>query len=155
MEMAIVTAVAPLNPGSWRRGRVERGLWFVTVTPLKVTVPVEGKETMLTVLTEPDSRTVKPERLMVVNVLKKVGEIILYRSQPSVSLNDAKVVSSGGSVLLSTVSSSSQLFFLAMRTQVPVSSDQEISRRVWPSPVWWISASFFAVTVCGREEQLL
>ena len=49
----------------------------MTVRPLNVTVPEEGKETMLTVLTEPDKRTVKPERLMVVKVLKKVGEIIL------------------------------------------------------------------------------
>ena len=45
--------------------------------------------------------------------------------------------------------------YLTMMTQVSVSSDQETSTRVWPSPVWWISASFFAVTVCGREEQLL
>ena len=129
----------------------------MTVTPLNVTVPDEGKETMLTVLTEPepDSRTVKPERLMVVKVLKKVAEIIRNRSQVSVSLNDAKVVSSGGSVLLSTASSSSQLFLLAMMTQVSVRSDQEISRIVSPAPVWWISASFLAVTVWGREEQLV
>ena len=94
---------------------------MVTVNPLNVAVPEEGKETMLTVLTEPDSRTVKPERLMVVKVLKRDGEIILKRSQFSVSRNDAKVVSSGGSVLLSTASASTQLFFLTMRTQVAVS----------------------------------
>ena len=50
---------------------------MVTVRPLNVTVPDEGKETMLTVGAEPDSKTVKPERLMEVNVLKKLGEIIL------------------------------------------------------------------------------
>ena len=46
-------------------------------------------------------------------------------------------------------------FYLTMMTQVSVSSDQETSTRVWPAPVWWISASFLAVTVCGREEQLV
>ena len=40
-------------------------------------------------------------------------------------------------------------------TQVSVRSDQETSTRVSPAPVWWISASFLAVTVWGREEQLV
>ena len=105
---------------------------MVTVSPLNVTVPEEGKETILTVLTEPepDSRTVKPERLMVVKVLKKVAEIIRERSQLSVSLKDTKVVSSGGSVVVSTASSSSQLFLLAMMTQVSVRSDLMVIRLV-------------------------
>ena len=46
-------------------------------------------------------------------------------------------------------------FYLTMMTQVSVSSDQETSTRVWPAPVWWISASFLAVTVWGKEEQLV
>ena len=50
IEMAMVTAVAPVRPGSWRRGRVERGLWLVTVTPLKVIFPPLGSEAMLILL---------------------------------------------------------------------------------------------------------
>ena len=63
-----------------------------------------------------------PERLMVVNVLKRVSGTILMLSQ--MSLNEVSVVSSGVSVVLSlsTLSSpSAQLVLLTMMTQVEVS----------------------------------
>ena len=65
---------------------------------------------------------VNPERLMVVNVLKRVSGTILMLSQ--MSLNEVSVVSSGVSVVLSlsTLSSpSAQLVILTMMTQVEVS----------------------------------
>ena len=65
---------------------------------------------------------VNPERLMVVNVLKRVSGTILMLSQ--MSLNEVSVVSSGVSVVLSlsTLSSpSAQLVLLTMMTQVEVS----------------------------------
>ena len=65
---------------------------------------------------------VNPERLMVVNVLKRVSGTILMLSQ--MSLNEVSVVSSGVWVVLSlsTLSSpSAQLVLLTMMTQVEVS----------------------------------
>ena len=65
---------------------------------------------------------VNPERLMVVNVLKRVSGTILMLSQ--MSLNEVSVVSSGVSVVLSLSTSSSpsaQLVLLTMMTQVEVS----------------------------------
>ena len=95
----------------------------------------------------------KPERFIVVNVLKRVAGT--NRSCSHVSLKEREVVSSGVSVVSATTTSSlsPQLFFRTMMTQVSVSSDQERSTSVWPAPVWWISASFLAVTDWGREEQ--